>query len=291
MMATNYSKARAPPNETQQAILNSIPQLSADDLESYSQLGSPNFLFPQGPSAGGQLQVFPHTLPAECNVDQRLPDHFGGVPAYSYVLRFTMIEDDDPYGQGIPTGTVGYWTHDGAGCLIDSQNQIHGIKWVGHSTSLAITEAQKWTVDLLLFGANCGWPTNWDAFYNGYVNVILNSVWDVNSPQNPVTMLRDTCGEWRKEGISNGPLGTISSWVVSNVMWSTVFSKIWSQSMNAGIRPTLKSNMLVDGNGRRALKILGKRLIVDFPNQIRLRSSPQLKPFDPNASVINRRLI
>ena len=159
---------------------------------------APTSSSPQGPSAGGDLQVFPHDLPAECNVDQRLPDNFGGVPAYSYVLRFTMIEDDDPYGQGIPTGTVGYWTHDGNGCLIDSQHQIHGIRWVGHSTSLAITEAQRWTVDLLLFGANCGWPENWDPVYNGYVNVILNSVWSVGGPQNPVTMLRDTCGEWRK---------------------------------------------------------------------------------------------
>jgi len=291
-MATNYRKAKAPPNETQQAILNAIPQLTPDDLEAYSQMASPNFLFPQGPSAGGVLQVFPHDLPAECNVDQRLPDNFGGVPAYSYVLRFTMIEDDDPYGQGIPTGTVGYWTHDGNGCLIDSQNQIHGIRWVGHSTSLAVTEAQKWTVDLLLFGANCGWPENWDPVYNGYVNVILNSVWSVGGPQNPITMLRDTCGEWRKDGTSSGPLGTIPSWVISNVMWSTVFSKIWPQSMNASIRPTLKANMLEDGNGRRALKVLTNRLGFDYDELVKQRdSSRNLKPFDRFASVINRRLI
>ena len=285
--------SKAPPNETQQAILNAIPILTAEDLEAYSQMASPNWLFPQGPSAGGQLQVFPHDLPAECNIDQRLPDNFGGVPAYSYVLRFTMIEDDDPYGQGIPDGTVGYWTHDGDGCHIDSQNQIHGIRWVGHNSSLAITEAQFWKVELLLFGANCGWPENWDAFYNGYVNTILNSVWSVGGPQNPVTMLRDTCGEWLTNGTrSSATGGSIPSWVVSNTMWSTVFQPIWRQSANSvTIRPTIEKKMLENGNGRRALKILAKKVITDFPHEIELRSSPLLRPFDLNASVINRRLI
>ena len=147
-------------------------------------------------------------------------------------------------------------------------------------------------MEVLLFGSNCGWPTNWDSFYNGYVNAILNSVWDVDSPQNPITMLRDTCGEWRTDGTNNSPSqGSRRSWVISNVMWSTVFSKIWRQSQNAILRPTIKPEMMRDGNGRRALKILGKRLIADFPDQIRLRSSPQLKGFDPHASVINRRLI
>lgn len=287
--------SNAPPNQTQQAILNAIPILTAEDLEAYTQMASPNWLFPQGPSAGGQLQVFPHDLPAECNVEKR-PNHgsenYGDVPAYSYVLRFTMIQDDDPYGQGIPTGTVGYWTHDGQGCHIDDEDQIHGIRWVGHSTSLAITEAQKWTVDLLLFGANCGWPTNWDAFYNGYVNAILNSVWDVDGPQSPITMLRDTCGEWRTDGISStSTWGSVPSWVTSNTMWSPVFSKIWPQSSNDHLQSGITSNLLNDGNGRRALKILSKRMITQFPDEISLRSSSYLRPLDPHASVINRRLI
>ena len=287
--------SNAAPNTTQRAILNAIPILTAEDLEAYTQMASPNWLFPQGPSAGGQLQVFPHDLPTECNVEKR-PNHgsenYGDVPAYSYVIRFTMIQDDDPYGQGIPPGTVGYWTHDGQGCHIDDHDQIHGIRWVGHNSSLAITEAQKWTVDLLLFGANCGWPTNWDAFYNGYVNAILNSVWDVDGPQSPITMLRDTCGEWRTDGTSSTPnLGRMPSWVTSNTMWSPVFSKIWPQSSNDHLQSGITSNMLNDGNGRRALKILAKRMITQFPEEIRLRSSWNVRPFDPHASVINRRLI
>ena len=291
-MTTNYRKTNLP-NDTQQAILNAIPQLTEQDLEAYSEMASPNYLFPQGQAPGGTLKVLPHDLPKECNVDQLQPDSFGGVPAYSYVIRFTMIEDDDPYGQGIPAGTVGYWTHDGQGCHIDSQNQIHGIRWVGHSSSLAITKEQEWTVDLLLFGANCSWPENWDPFYNGYVNVILNSVWDLNSPQSPATMLIDSCGEWRQAGKSNGPMGSVDSWVVTNVMWGTVFNKIWPQSVNKtwNFQSTLRSRMVVDGKGRRALQILANKLISDFPDQLRLRSSQNLRAFDPLAMVINRRLI
>jgi len=293
-MTTNYRKTNLP-NDTQQAILNAIPQLTSEDLEAYSQMASPNYLFPQGQAPGGTpnkplLKVLPHDLPKECNVDQLQPDSFGGVPAYSYVIRFTMLQDDDPYGQGIPAGTVGYWTHDGSGCHIDDQRQIHGIRWVGHSSSLAITKEQDWTVDLLLFGANCGWPENWDPFYNGYVNVILNSVWDVGGPQNPVTMLIDSCGEWRQAGKSNGPMGSVDSWVVTNVMWGTVFNKIWPQSVNAKIRPTV-SQMVDDGYGRRALQILANKLIIDFPDQLSIRSSQNLRLFDPLAVVINRRLI
>lgn len=309
-MTTNYRNGKAP-NATQQAILNSIPQLSAQDLDAYGQMASPNWLFPQcetPESLSGikPLDVLPHDLPKECNVDgygkyRRSNTHgfFGGVPAYSYVIRFTMIRDDDPYGQGIPTGTVGYWTHDGQGCHIDSQNQIHGIRWVGHSSSLAITGEQEWTVDLLLFGANCGWPENWDPFYNGYVNVILNSVWDWNNPPHyytpshrSPTMLKFTCGEWRQAGKRNGPMGSVDSWVVTNVMWETVFNKIWPQSVNAKIRPTIQvQDGCMDGNERRALKILARTMISEFSDQIRLRSSLQLKHFDPHASVINRRLI
>lgn len=280
-------------NDEQRAILNAIPRLTEQDLDAYSEMASPNYLFPQGQAPGKTLKVLPHDLPKECNVDQLLGGigGFGGVPAYSYVIRFTMIQDDDPYGQGIPAGTVGYWTHDGQGCHIDSQNQIHGIRWVGHSSSLAITKEQKWTVDLLLFGANCSWPENWDPFYNGYVNVILNSVWGVNSPQSPVTMLIDSCGEWRQAGKSNSPIGSVDTWVVTNVMWGTVFNKIWPQSVNAVVRPTLESQMVVDGNGRRALQILANKLISDFPDQLSLRSSKNLRAFDPLAVVINRRLI
>ncbi len=282
------------------AILNAIPQVTPEDLEAYSQMASPNFLFPQNASSfatsAGNLTIPPHNLPAECNVEQRGPKGFGGVPAYSYVIRFTMIRDDDPYGQGIPAGTVGYWTHDGQGCHIDSQNQIHGIRWVGHSSSLAITKEQEWTVDLLLFGANCGWPENWDPVYNGYVNAILNSVWDLNSPQSPVTMLIDSCGEWRQAGKSNGPMGSVDSWVTTNVMWGTVFSKIWPQSLNKSIKPTVGSSAdleagVLNGTQRRELKILTHRIHSDFSDEVKLRDSSNLSPFDQFNSVINRRLI
>ena len=75
-------------------------------------------------------------------------------------------------------------------------------------------------------------------------------------------------------------------------MWSTVFSKIWPQSVNASTRPTLKSNMLQEGNGRRALKVLTNRLGFDYDELVKQRdSSRNLKPFDRFASVINRRLI
>ncbi len=295
-MTTNYRNKHD--HETQQAILNAIPQLSAQDLDAYGQMASPNWLFPQCQISGsGQLQVLPHDLPAECNVERKSPQNFGGVPAYSYVLRFTMLRDDDPYGQGVPPGTVGYWTHDGNGCHIDSLNQIHGVRWVGHNSSLAITNEQEWTVELLLFGANCGWPENWDAFYNGYVNAILNSVWShayrtaSTKPQPPITTLNDTCGEWRTAGKSNGPMGRVDSWVVANTMWDPVLSKIWKASTNQSIRPTLKTKFLYWEDGRRALKILARNMISEFSDQIRLRSSFQLKPFDPHASVINRRLI
>ena len=289
--------SNAPPDMTQQAILNAIPILNADDLEAYSQMASPNWLFPQGPSAGGDLQVFPHDLPTECNVEKR-PNHgsenYGDVPAYSYVIRFTMIQDDDPYGQGIPPGTVGYWTHDGQGCHIDSQNQIHGIKWVGHNSGLAITSQQEWIVELLLFGANCGWPTNWDAFYNGYVNAILNSVWRVDGPQSPTTMLRDTCGEWRTDGwISRANSTRRPDWVVSNTMWSPIFSKIWPQSQNASIRPGIHGDLLLDGDNRSRLKALGWDLVSNHDDVLvneRLKVL-RLRLSDTMDVVINRRLI
>ena len=279
----------------QTAILNAIPQLTSEDLEAYATMASSNWLFPQiEGNATSQRPVtdLPHDLNG-CQAPKYSRYGLGGVPAYSYVLRFTMLRDDDPYGQGVPPGTVGYWTHDGDGCHIDSQNQIHGIKWVGHNSGLAITGDQEWTVDLLLFGANCGWPENWDAFYNGYVNAILNSVW--NHPHSRLIMdtpaLKDTCGVWRKLGYTSNLGRTANEWVISDVMWTTVFSKIYRQSANALLRPTIKPDMLKDGKGRRALKILAKRLITGFPDQIRLRSSPQLRSFDPHASVINRRLI
>lgn len=284
------------PSSTQMAIINAIPELGPYDLEAYSSMASSNFLFPQ---TSGK-QILPHNLPEECNVDQRLPDDFGGVPAYSYVIRFTMVRDDDPYGQGIPAGTVGYWTHDGDGCHIDSQDQIHGIRWVGQGSSLAITSDQDWTAELLLFGSNCGWPTNWDPFYNGYVNAILNTVWSswknngavANSPQKPTTMLIDTCGEWRTDGTVNSPLlGSFSSWVLSNVMWPTVIEKIWMQSINGSIKPTFDDELLVDGNSRRALKITARRILTEYPEL--LEATITLPPSDdgmPLETTINRRL-
>jgi hypothetical protein len=103
-------------------------------------------------------------------------------------------------------------------------------------------------------------------------------------------MLIDSCGEWRQAGKSNGPMGSVDSWVVTNVMWGTVFNKIWPQSVNAKIRPTV-SQMVDDGYGRRALQILANKLIIDFPDQLSIRSSQNLRSFDPLAAVINRRLI
>ena len=50
--------------------------------------------------------------------------------------------------------------------------------------------------------------------------------------------------------------------------------------------------MLVDGNGRRALKVLTNRLGFDYDELVRPRdSSLNVRPFDRFASVINRRLI
>ena len=284
------------PNDTQQAILNAIPQLTADDLEAYGEMGSANYLFPQlegNPASQRPAADLPHDLNG-CQVQRFSPYGLGDVPAYSYVLRFTMIKDEDPYGQGVPTGTVGYWTHDGDGCHIDSMGQIHGIRWVGHNSSyLAITHEQEWTVQLLLFGANCGWPTNWDAFYNGYVNAILNSVWDLDDPLSTpaTTILKDTCGVWRTLGFSSSPGRTAQEWVISNVMWDPVLSKIWRSSTNRTLLPMIESKMVDNANGRRALKISAKRMITDFSDEISLRSSPNLRLFDPHASVINRRLI
>lgn len=275
---------------TQQAILNAIPQLTPDALEAYSQMASSNYLFPQVLVGDKLIYRKIATLPDECNAP-KYANGFGGVPAYSYVIRFTMIRDDDPYGQGIPAGTVGYWTHDGQGCHIDSQNQIHGIRWVGHSSSLAITKEQQWTADLLLFGAYCGWPTNWNPVYNGYVNVLLNSVWSMSGLQSPITALIDTCGEWKTAGKSNGPMGRVDSWVVTNTMWDSVISKIWKQSINPSIRPTIGNDMMVDGNGRRSLELLANRLNQDFSGEVKERDSSNLIPFDQFASVINRRLI
>lgn len=282
-------------NPVQTAILNAIPQLTSEDLEAYATMASPNWLFPQregNVESQRPATDLPHDLNG-CQVPKYSTYGLGDVPAYSYVLRFTMLRDDDPYGQGVPPGTVGYWTHDGDGCFIDGHHQIHGVSWVGHNSSLAITNEQEWTVDLLLFGANCGWPENWDAFYNGYVNAILNSVW--KRPHSHLIMdgpaLGDTCGVWRKLGYTSNPGRTANEWVISDVMWTTVFSKIYRQSANALLRPTIQAEMLKDGTGRRALKILAKRLITGFPDQILLRSSPQLRSFDPHASVINRRLI
>lgn len=271
----------------QTAILNAIPQLTSEDLEAYVTMASSNFLFPQRIDDSGTTRILPRggglALPAECNVERRQPDDFGGVPAYSYVIRFTMLRDDDPYEQGIPSGTVGYWTHDGDGCHIDSHHQIHGIKWVGHSSSLAITNEQEWTVDLLLFGANCGWPTNWDALYNGYVNATLNSVVSEPGKIDWDAYLRTTCGEWRTDGyVSSAAQGRYPSWVISNVMWSTVFQKIWNQSLNVQLKPGIARGP------HFRLTTAVDDLLRNHQDQIRLRDSSDLRPFDEFASVINR---
>jgi len=287
----------ATPNATQRAILESIPQLTQDDLDAYGKLGSSNFLFPQieGNSVSQRPTVdLPHDLNG-CQAPRYSPYGFGDVPAYSYVLRFTMIRDDDPYGQGIPSGTVGYWTHDGDGCHIDSQNQIHGIRWVGHNTSLAITSDQEWAVELLLFGAFCGWPNNWDPFYNGYVNAILNTVWIswknngavARSTETPTAMLDYTCGSWRTRGSVSSPGGSADEWVISNVMWGTVIEKIWTQSIN-GLKPMFNDGSLENVDQRRGLKIAARRLSHDFQEEIHARSSYHLTGYDPLACVINR---
>jgi len=280
-------------DSSQRAMLNAIPELTEQDLIAYSEMASPNWLFPQNPVG----QILAHDLPAECKVEKYLSSgsrEYGGVPAYSYVLRFTMLRDDDPYGGGIPSGSVGYWTHDGDGCHIDSQNQIHGIRWVGQGSSLAITSDQEWIVELLLFGANCGWPTNWDPFYNGYVNVILNSVWSVGGPQNPVTMLRDACGDWFTRGTINSPArGDEDAWVITNAMWSPIFGKIWPQSQNASIRPRIDGDLLLDGDNRSILKALGWDLVSNHDDVLvneRLKAL-RLHLSNPMDAVINRRLI
>ena len=172
-MATNYRKAKAPPNETQQAILNAIPQLTPDDLEAYSQMASPNSL-PAG-ECWRWTQVFPD-LPAECNADQRLPDNFGGVPAY-LVLRFTMIEDNDPSDRGFPPERwdTGRTTGTAVSSTVITNPRHQG--WTQHQPG----DNERPEVDggFTAVRSQLRLARELGSRYNGYVNVILNSVWSV----------------------------------------------------------------------------------------------------------------
>lgn len=293
------------------AMLAAIPLIGEPELDAYTRLASTNYLWPVQRPANADL--IPSNLPKECvhpfvlsNPNQVVTDQFtGNSTPYSSILRFTMIRDDDPYGQGVPAGSVGYWTlpmiysngkHLNSSCYIDGMGQIHGIQWEGLKSGLAITGDQEYKVEIILIGANCSWPESWDALFNGYVNAALNTVCQITSlPSTPAAfainprpsqkgeiehqarLMSQIAGLFEGElqdgsGLTQSTLGQFA--IIDEDSWRMI-AGIWRQSQNCRIAPTLPTT---DPN---IIRKLGNRVVQDLD----ATQSSSL------VSVINRRLI
>lgn len=218
-------------------------------------------------------------------------------PPYSSILRFTMIRDDDPYGQGVPAGSVGYWTlpmmnsngkHLNSSCFIDGMDQIHGIQWEGLKSGLALTGDQDYKVEIILIGANCSWPESWDALFNGYVNAALNTVCQITNPGMRSWMQKDEVGHQAMlmseiAGVFKSDLPNLLDNQLPQAIGSLpkplsgweVIAGIWRQSQNVRIAPTLPTTDPI------IIRKLGNRVVEDL----------QATQSSSLVSVINRRLI
>ena len=259
-------------------------------LNAYTRLASPNFLWPKQQFYTDESYLpIPSNLPNECVMNGANDDdhyHIGDSIPYSSILRFTMIRDDDPYGQGVPAGSVGYWTlplnstgkHLNSSCFIDGAGQIHGIQWEGLNSNLAITGDQDYKVEIILIGANCSWPESWDALFNGYVNAALNTVCQIHARditslqkgerEHQAMLMSQIAGIFQGDGfVENATLGDHGSW--------ETLAGIWRQSQNVRIAPTLPTT------DPTIIRKLGNWVVEDYMEN----QPPSL------TSLINRRLI
>ena len=271
------------------AMWAAIPGIGESELDAYTRLASTNYLWPMQQFDNYlQNSTIPSNLPKECSLDRGSREPFiGNSTPYSSILRFTMIRDDDPYGQGVPAGSVGYWTlpminsngkHLNSSCFIDGVGQIHGIQWEGFKSGLALTGDQDYKVEIILIGANCSWPESWDPLFNGYVNAALNTVCQIYARDIPslqkgemehqAMIMSQIAGIFKGDGfVENATLGDHGSW--------EILAGIWRQSQNVRIAPTLPTT---DSN---IIRKLGNRVVQDLD----VTQSSSL------VSVINRRLI
>lgn len=288
------------------AMVAAIPEIGESELDAYTRLASPNFLWPIHFNYTNTTPI-PSNLPKECFMgvsNQQLLDKYGITPIpynskpYSSILRFTMIRDDDPYGQGVPAGSVGYWTlpminsngkHLNSSCFIDGMGQIHGIQWEGLKSGLALTGDQDYKVEIILIGANCSWPESWDALFNGYVNAALNTVCQITNPGLRSGIQKDEVGH---QAMLMSQIAGVFKSDLPNLLDNQIgpqppgYSKkplsgwemiagIWRQSQNVRIAPTLPTTDPI------IIRKLGNRVVEDL----------QATQSSSLVSVINRRLI
>lgn len=282
------------------AMVAAIPEIGESELDAYTRLASTNYLWPIHFNFGKKNPI-PSNLPKECFMGMGVSNQqlleLEQSPPYSSILRFTMIRDDDPYGQGVPAGSVGYWTlpmmnsngkHLNSSCFIDGMDQIHGIQWEGLKSGLALTGDQDYKVEIILIGANCSWPESWDALFNGYVNAALNTVCQITNPGMRSWMQKDEVGHQAMlmseiAGVFKSDLPNLLDNQLPQAIGSSpkplsgweVIAGIWRQSQNVRIAPTLPTTDPI------IIRKLGNRVVEDL----------QATQSSSLVSVINRRLI